>query len=301
MNHNADAFFAIGKTHMVCEDYARAGFTENGHPYAIVCDGCSSSPDTDTGARALALAAQQDTKWLCLDDSLSQRQRLTITDAALSLKSMRVDPRAADATLVMAYWNGNDQRDGDVIVEMRGDGVVAARRQDGSFVIDVVDHVENAPHYLNYMMDEQREAGYREKFGFDFTIKNYDSRTGWAPTMPYSPTPNPELSLVSRPFLAESGHPDAWLFMAEEFDLVVVMSDGVQSFQRCVQTNTSKTLEPIPIEDVIEQLLKIKGTKGEFLKRRCHKFLTKFCVKNNWQHSDDFSAAAIWMEDTDDA
>jgi hypothetical protein len=196
----------------------------------------------------------------------------------------------------MAYWNGTDEREGDVIVEMRGDGVVAARRHDGSFVIYVVDHVENAPYYLNYMMDEYREAGYRKKFGFDFTIKSYDSRTGWSPAVRYSPTPNPKLSLVSRPLLAESGHPDPWTFVAEAFDLVVVMSDGVQSFQKCVETGTSRTSEDVPVEDVVEQVLAIKTTTGKFLERRCKKFLHKFCVKNRWQHADDFSAAAIWME-----
>ena len=77
----------------------------------------------------------------------------------------------------------------------------------------------------------------------------------------------------------------------------MVLSDGVQTFQRVVRTGTSKTLEDVPIEEVVDQLLKIKGTKGEFVTRRCQKFMNKFCIKNEWQHSDDFSAAAIWMGD----
>ncbi|MCA9708502.1 MAG: hypothetical protein KDK70_21815, partial [Myxococcales bacterium] len=53
-----DAWFAIGDTHVVCEDFACAGHTEAGAGFAVVCDGCSSSPQTDVGARLLAAAAR---------------------------------------------------------------------------------------------------------------------------------------------------------------------------------------------------------------------------------------------------
>ncbi|HYO91642.1 MAG TPA: hypothetical protein VEQ40_08400, partial [Pyrinomonadaceae bacterium] len=66
---NADSAFLIGATHAVCQDYAVAG---NGtpderaavsnlqaNPYVILSDGCSSSPDTDIGARLLVKAAEQ--------------------------------------------------------------------------------------------------------------------------------------------------------------------------------------------------------------------------------------------------
>ena len=44
----SDSFFAIGKAHTVCEDYARDGkIPDTERVFAIVSDGCSSSPDTD--------------------------------------------------------------------------------------------------------------------------------------------------------------------------------------------------------------------------------------------------------------
>ena len=55
----ADAHFSIGKTHRVCEDYARAGLLPDGRAFAIVSDGCSSSPDTDFGSRLMTIAAQE--------------------------------------------------------------------------------------------------------------------------------------------------------------------------------------------------------------------------------------------------
>ena len=65
MEWRTDAFFSIGKTHMVCQDYARSGTTRAGHPYAIVCDGCSSSPDTDLGSRFLAMSFASYVEHLC--------------------------------------------------------------------------------------------------------------------------------------------------------------------------------------------------------------------------------------------
>src|SRR5437868_4207156 len=53
---NSDCAFQIGAAHTVCQDYAVA---HSGVPaYAILADGCSSSPDTDIGARLLVKAAQ---------------------------------------------------------------------------------------------------------------------------------------------------------------------------------------------------------------------------------------------------
>src|SRR5215203_2249321 len=50
---NTDCFFNIGATHSVCQDYVVAS------PYLILSDGCSSSPDTDIGARLLVKAAER--------------------------------------------------------------------------------------------------------------------------------------------------------------------------------------------------------------------------------------------------
>jgi hypothetical protein len=49
---NIDVFSSIGKTHQVCEDYVMKG--DKPFPYVILCDGCSSSRNTDVGARILA-------------------------------------------------------------------------------------------------------------------------------------------------------------------------------------------------------------------------------------------------------
>jgi hypothetical protein len=289
MDWSTDAFFAIGKTHKVCQDYARAGRTPDGLPYAIVCDGCSSSPDTDFGARLLAAATERHMPAICRGDaSFQERESKILSLAWDAATAVSVPARALDATLIAAYpreYAGMGKV--GVAVSMRGDGVIVSRTREGKFMVDVIDHLENAPRYLNYDLDGDRLAGYLRRFGDESVSKYYHSGLGRDDDGKW---------LGNSPTMFE-GHPRDWFFPAFDFDLVMVLSDGVQTFQRVVRTGTSKSLEDVPVEDVVEQLIKIKGTKGEFVTRRCQKFLNKFCVENEWQHADDFSVAAIWMDE----
>jgi len=280
MDSHSDAFFAIGKTHAVCEDYATAGLQQNGIPYAIVCDGCSSSPDTDIGARLLAASAAFHMNSVWTERGLIDAEVLGLAQNAVT--ELNLDPRSLDATLLMAWRHtkvvSSDEFVG-VRVRMRGDGVVAARRRDGTFIMYVVDHLRGAPLYLNYEGDPKRLAGYLEAYGNQSQIRTVVPGTDLDGTMGFV------------------WHPDDWFFNAQDHDLVVLMSDGVLSFQHLVETDTSRSLEKVPVERVVEQVLDVKGTKGRFMQRRCRNFLTKFCERERWQHTDDFSAAAIWMED----
>ena len=58
MTVQCDAFFAIGSTHDICQDYALALNISN-RSLLIVSDGCSASPSTDIGARILSRCAAQ--------------------------------------------------------------------------------------------------------------------------------------------------------------------------------------------------------------------------------------------------
>ena len=291
MDVHSDASFAIGKTHAVCEDYATAGWQQNGIPYAIVCDGCSSSPDTDIGARLLAVSAAFHMNFVWTERGLSDAEILGL--ARNSVTELSLDPRCLDATLLMA-WKCTDTSESEdgvigVRVRMRGDGVIAARCRDGTFNIFEIDHERGAPRYLNYDGDPSRLEGYMAKFGDTSRCRVYSSDIA-------------EIDPPTRGWITEyggefNGHPQDSFFPASDFDLVVLMSDGVLSFQRVVETDTSRTLERVPVEQVVEQVLAVKGTKGRFMERRCNKFLTKFCESERWQHADDFSAAAIWMDD----
>jgi len=276
MKWNADAFFAVGKTHTVCQDYARAELDPDMRPYIVVCDGCSSSPDTDFGARLLAAAAIH-RMHADPDASLSSREEAILFRADATAGALGLPRTCLDATLLTATLAS----DGQVRVSMRGDGVVAGRLRDGTLVIHRVEHARGAPRYLSYDLDQDRLADYRAQFGDVSSVASFSTHgpdRAWSPDTQFN------------------DHPDDWVFPADRFDLVVLLSDGASSFQRVVETSTSRSLETVPLEDVVAQILDIKGFAGAFLKRRCHKFLTKFCAERRWQHADDFSAAAIWTE-----
>ncbi len=174
-----------------------------------------------------------------------------------------------------------------------GDGVVAARTRDGQIHIHNFEHVHNAPNYPNYSWDLERRKGYLSQFSEDFVheIHGPDGKNE----------------------IADTGNPEALFFPREEFDLVMVLSDGASSFRRPAENAEGReafrqgiknrsmaaliqATDPVPLSDVVAQVMAFKGTAGEFLVRRCQRFLNKFCVENGWVHADDFSAAAVYME-----
>ena len=57
MTIHIDHLLKKGKTHKICEDYIISGY--NPAPYIILSDGCSSSKNTDVGARVLCHVAKQ--------------------------------------------------------------------------------------------------------------------------------------------------------------------------------------------------------------------------------------------------
>ena len=85
---------------------------------------------------------------------------------------------------------------------------------------------------------------------------------------------------------------DVTVYSREHFDLVAVLSDGVHTFQ---QKNVLGQMENVPLNEVLAQLMQFKNVKGEFVTRRCKRFLGKFCEKNGWAHYDDFSMAAVYV------
>lgn len=284
---NSDAFFAIGRTHMVCQDYACAGKDVEGLPYAALCDGCSTSPDSDFGARLLAAAATHRLHSLPVHESVEGHEHEILERADQAAGVLGLPRHCLDATLLTARYATNEEGEPGVRVSLRGDGVVAVRLRDGRFHFYQVEHRRGAPFYLSYDLEPRRRAAYRDEFGDEAFCRLYTStwavrpRDGWIP----------EATAIF------SGRADDWFFHAAEYDLVVLMSDGVSSFQRAVGTETSISLESVPVELVVAQVVAVKGTVGRFLQRRCHKFLTKYCEDNGWRHTDDFSAAAIWMDE----
>lgn len=273
---NADAHFVIGKTHKVCEDYAIAGEFE-GQAFAIVSDGCSSSPDTDFGSRLMARAAVEDfSRWkdvLELPASLNPERCLWQADTWR--KALGLNPYCLDATLLMAF-----QAEREIRVFVTGDGVVAARKRGSvEYHYWAVRYPSGAPGYLSYLLDPKRLAVFIGQTEGTRLVEHY---TG----------PRDEIRNIRVPWGAWG---PAWTLQLDpaEYDLVAVMSDGAESFQR----EEGGRLVPVPLWDVLDQVMSVKGAKGQFITRRLNRFLTRFCVKNGWQHYDDFGVAALAIPD----
>lgn len=280
----SDFYFSIGSSHKVCQDYALAGEVD-GSFFAAVADGCSSSPHTDLGARFLCFGAEQ-----CLRSSDNRFFFRGVLPMACRFLGAGPQVECLDSTILFVHTTPKL-----IYVFACGDGVIAARRRDGSVLVTELEFNNNAPAYLSYQINQLRmeaytsgslssgaelgECGLRTERGYE---ANADL-TEWEEI--------PEHRFTDK----VTKHPDDfwWVkcFDRRTFDLVTVMSDGVLSFQR----KQDGVLETVPLQAVLQQLLKFKTVKGEFVTRRCKRFLGKFCKKNGWSNYDDFSMGAVYV------
>lgn len=269
----SDFYFRMGSTHAICQDYCLAG-----QGYAILADGCSGkpipgrpgSPYTDFGARFLVRSAEMaiwgnPTFW---GEDMLRGIIYRAHDMAIACGLPNV---CLDGTLLIATVDEQN------VVRVRhiGDGTSAFKARDGSISYVNLKFDQNAPHYLSYMLDPQAELRYQSLVKSVTVTKNtFDPKTGWG---------TPE----------EVVHPLEDFYIMQNIgwvnpELTLIMSDGAESFQ-------TKTGSLIPLESVLDELFAIKSYPGEFLVRRCNRFL-KTVSDKGWQHTDDFSVAGIYLE-----
>jgi len=288
----ADVFFTIGKSHTVCEDYGMAGESDplkdkpdTTRKFAIISDGCSSATDSDFGSRLLCRAAAQQ-----FENNI--RFRLYGQDTAVFLDAAALAAHAAgwrqdlelpysstDATLVAALENESR----DTIVFIFGDGVVAGRRRDGTgYDYIIVECAKNAPCYPSYLMDDVRRATFREMTGGVRTVTTHyaDGTTTVEEDTDWNEI-NPGVDAGIYHYFAR-----------ETYDVVVVMSDGVQSFRRMNGCNAVS----VPISEVLDQVMGFSVLTEGFVQRRLRRFTHKFCVQQGWWSEDDVSVGAIALD-----
>lgn len=256
---NADAHFAIGKTHTVCQDYA-IGI---GSPcMAVLSDGCSTSSHTDYGARILSRLA------------VLHGVQEAVAHAVQVIEPLALPTSCLNATLMLAKWNEVMR---SVRVEVAGDGVVVARRRDGSPpTIITSDFPSGAPRYPSYDLDPAMRAQYAHEFGGKHHVTTF-TETGAITQVN---------DIEDAPLV-----PLRFEFLSSMFDLVLVLSDGALSFRRPALGGGT---EAVPISEVAEEMLKVKTYEGQFLTRRATRFL-KDAAARGWHHDDDFSVAGIYL------
>ena len=275
---NADCAFAIGKTHHVCQDYAAAGDGGAGADgvFVLLADGCSSSPDTDIGARLLVKAAQGQLPgpsaapavWDACHEAALRR-------AAACAERLGLRPDCLDATLLTVTAGA-----GAFTACCYGDGVVILGRQDGRLEVHAVSYAASYPDYPSYQLDDTRRRQWEAQPGNEKRVEH------WI----FGPDGAAEGDVRPSHRVCE-----LWTGTAGEYRFAAVLSDGVQSFTETCETDTSRTPRPVPLTDILPPLLAFKGSRGRFVQRRVTAFL-KECRARRRQHGDDFSLGVVWLE-----
>lgn len=277
---NADSAFRMGSKHAVCQDYAVAGTwtaaAEEGgascRPYAILSDGCSSSPDTDTGARLLVKAAER----LLRESGGPQADAVAGLHAeaarlALSWAEMLgLRREAVDATLLTAHLNGDE-----LIVGCSGDGVVCLQTAEGALEAYAVSYPAGYPVYPAYA---HQPARLRALVGAGLARKEVARLRAVSAGARLRQDGVSEGDAMTEVFAVS----------AAGYRFAALLSDGVQSFLRQGQA------EAVPLESILPELVAFKHSRGSFVGRRMQGFL-KDCQPKDWRHGDDLSLAALHL------
>lgn len=249
-----DVSFSIGKSHKVCQDYGLAG-----DDLVAISDGCSSSPHTDIGARLLVHSAFK-----------GGSPEVIVERAMLNRVGMDLPPECLDATLLVAR-----QTRRAVEVRIYGDGLIVGVRKDGHYVCHQHTYSHNAPAYLSYLTQRSRYAAYMSAQGA-LTIQTWEDSC--QDFRDYTTTANPESIFT-------------YWFPQDQYDMVLLLTDGVSSFQKRCGT----AFAPVPVCEVLAQVMDFKSVSPGFVQRRMNRFLNKFCPDNGWVHTDDLTVGAVYM------
>lgn len=288
---NSDSAFLIGATHAVCQDYAVAGIgSTNGadaapdfksRPYVILSDGCSSSPDTDIGARLLVKAAEQVLH--------AAGQPPEFDPAALHREAARralvwarragLRAEAIDATLLTAHVCGDT-----LVVGCSGDGVVCFESRAGTLDVYVISYASGYPVYPAYTHQPERLRALADMTrAGDKEVKRFRRASVAEPLRLESTTQGGSLTEV-------------FAVKAANYRFAALLSDGVHSFYVAQQTPTSKRVEAVSLDTVLGELIAFKSVRGLFVGRRVRRFV-KDCEAKGWQHADDLALGALHLGD----
>lgn len=260
---NANSATNIGATHSLCQDYVVA---RSDGPYVILSDGCSSSPDTDIGARLVVKAAEKVFAQLGSDDV----ERLHQEAARLALGwagSIGIAAQSVDATLMSAHVSGEQ-----LIVACSGDGVILLESQTGTLDVYSISSPSGYPYYPSYAYQAERLS---ELISNGRTTKEIKHFRGALIEVTTSDSPT-----------------EVFKLNASDYKFAAVASDGINSFFQTKQSTNGKRVENVSLLDVLAEFWSFKNSHGAFVERRLKRF-TKDVQANGWQHADDLSIGVI--------
>lgn len=263
---NADVAFTIGDTHTVCQDYGKAS------AYAMaISDGCSSSPDTDLGARIMvmsALACYESLGFHDFADVIAYNAERALTGLHQGIHGLGSKPstKCLDATLLALGFTHDISGKQSLEVVCFGDGVIVVEFKDGRREVYVIDYACNAPYYPSYKLDPDREKAYIEMSTGIGTIKRLDIAGD-----------------VGSPIEAKTHA--RLLYDPADLARVTLMTDGAMSF-------SSRDGSPVDHLSIINELTAFKSVEGPFVERRLNRGL-KALAKRNLVQNDDLTVGCM--------
>jgi serine/threonine protein phosphatase PrpC len=263
---NTDAIFLKGTDHLVCQDYATNFGSNKENNHIIVCDGCSSSPMSDVGARILALKTAELTNKdyiknnedliSCLIDSLKYNSEL-----------LKINPQMLDTTLLTAYI-----KDDKSYILNYGDGVSITKFKNGNIKISNICFEQGYPNYLSYRLDKARYENYK-------SINQIQKHEGY---FNFESTDNYEFIID---YLG--GH-----YNLNLIEWIILTSDGIHSFYKKDENGKRTSIDFL---EIAKQLVDFKNFHGVFVERHVRS-LIKRLEKQNIFHYDDFSVAGLYVK-----
>lgn len=278
---NIDSFLKKGKQHFICEDYIIHG--ECPIPYIILSDGCSSSENTDIGSRILCR---------CALNVLNEKLNFRFPDAELNnpnywnfgrriiekakdvMDLLKLKKTVLDATLIISYiWN-------DIVwVLMFGDGLVTYKFSSSSFIhYKEIKFDINAPYYLNYLIDKDRDLAYYQNQNKEFITISESSYM--------------DDKLINKSKKYDHSNSDIFIYgyPIDSLEFLAISSDGIDSFI----DNKGNSLDYK--ESIIKDFTSFKNTNGKFVKRRLSKAISEY-EKFNFKHLDDISFGCFYFSE----
>ena len=275
---NSDAYFEIGTTHIVCQDYALAGQYQDMH-YAILSDGCSSAKYSEIGSQILCHVTQYFLHlYYDLFASKTDHQSLErllgnsiLTRADEIRKLYTLNPECLQAILLIAI-----HIKGMVHVFGWGDGVIITKTKNSTRIFEIDYPETNAPFYLGTSLDI-----YIKTFGPKASVRHRVQYVGeesqiFETTLPVYKMVSMEADLVGASQIHETDNVDT---------SIILCSDGLTQYM-------DQDSKPIPVTTIVQELIDYPNTKGAFIQRTMN-FMKKELIKKKWSHLDDISVAGI--------
>jgi Protein phosphatase 2C len=270
-----DTFIKQGTSHFMCEDYVKGDDTFL--PTLVVADGCSSSPNTDVGARLITLEI--------IEEIINMGNAIPILkEDVLKYRLLRAEREYGhilgnnflDATAIILK---EDKINKYLSVQVIGDGNIFYIYDDHIGLINIK-YECNAPKYLSYYLHEERMKEYNKQFGDSKVTVSYKVKYSEKEFIP----------LETQEYLVRDltiGSFFKWF--DPQVHTLIISTDGVESF-------TNKSGEVKSLEDIALEIMNFKGYQGEFLQRRMKRMLLDL-KKNEFENTDDISLAAVTFKE----